>query len=287
MYIDSDFIKKSMDFLANNQINFKLPIVRPVTIENGVENIQMSFSDSIGMCSRKNSISDNFIAKNILIFTVFDEYLNSKNDNLIGLSFRKRYNLLSANNDLDIITKEIYRILKLIRNTIVHNSSNISINKNTYNFNYENNNTKFNLNIDEKTLNNLYTIVYMIVREYSTYKNESNEFYIGILRYCYSKLKLKIDREGCLKDDINDNPNILMSISSSIKLFNTVRYKVRNPKYTVNGDMIKIETIDTGIEYYKEDYCLNIDDNYYIVPSEALNNLGEIKKLELTKWKIR
>lgn len=63
----------------------------------------------------------------LIIFSLSDGYLDIENDALVGLSFKGKYDKSNHFSDIEIIIKETYRILRLIRNEVVHNVTGIII----------------------------------------------------------------------------------------------------------------------------------------------------------------
>lgn len=68
-----------------------------------------------------------YIISNLIIFSLFDGYLDIENDALVGLSFKGKYDKSNHSSDIEIMIKETYRILRLIRNEVVHNVTGIII----------------------------------------------------------------------------------------------------------------------------------------------------------------
>ena len=144
--LNSEFIKQTIGFLEKSDLNFKFPEIRMVeyTAESSLTTLKTF--DYVYM--NTNTISQNFIISNLIIFSLFDGYLDIKNNSLVGLSFKGKYDQLKHSSDIEIISKETYRIFKLIRNTIVHNATGIIINGNSYKFNYRHPKFSTNFNID-------------------------------------------------------------------------------------------------------------------------------------------
>lgn len=161
--MDSKFVKQTIDFLEESDLNFIFPELREVELSEESSNTTLKLCDYVYYNS--NTLEQNFIISNLIIFALFDGYLDSKNNVLMGLTFKKKYNKLNNSNDIEIITKEVYRILKLVRNTIVHNATGAVFSSDIYKFSYTypSNSTIFNLEITKSTLALLYSIIMIIV----------------------------------------------------------------------------------------------------------------------------
>lgn len=232
-----------------------------------------------------NSLKYDFNGNVHSIFSLLDKYILINNDNIYeNYSLRKKYIKLASSEDIEIIIKELYRLLKLMRNTVEHSPSKISKLKEgeVIEFFYSFKGTDFILRISEYGISLLYSMVIMISQEFSVYNNESRNFHIGILRYYYDNLKQIIDDSCIFKDDIPTKG--LLKISNGLRL-TCNRLLIKKPSSQFYKEhKLKIDRYARqGIE--KSDYNLIIRENEYIVPDEALDNDGFIELVELEKWK--
>lgn len=79
--------------------------IRPIICEidedgNEVHTSHMSFYDSM---YRKSSLSEAWVAGNLLLFTVFDGYLENRYHLMEGASFRDHYNNLPENIPMELM----------------------------------------------------------------------------------------------------------------------------------------------------------------------------------------
>lgn len=244
----------------------------PVTCEidkngNEVHTSHMSFYESV---YRKSSLSEAWVAGNLLLFTVFDGYLENAYHLMEGTSFRDHYNNLPQNTVMEIIEKNCYRILKIIRNGIQHNLSNVNYNSGNYDISYCYRNTSYALQISKNGVRNLYTLIMNIINGqiggmYGKYRTFGH--YEGIMRTLYVDMYKEITH---LSDDIGLN---LLPVPGGLKLRASVRYPVENPRIVAEDNMsITFRHIENNMTddensnqyYYSTDYTYK----NYLLPQE-------------------
>ena len=207
--------------------------VRPNTLVieygNVYRNEEMYVSDVIG--ASKAQLSEAWVAGNILLFTAFDGYLENKYSLTEGKSFKNHYDNLPCGTEIESIEKDSYRILKLIRNGIQHNLSNVVVNRGSYNISYTFNGTLYSLQIDAGAMRYLYTIVMNIIGEkiegvFTKYSTEGH--YIGIMNTMYDELRSGITQ---ISDDIGNFVGAAQGAGQydAEHLRATVRHPVVNP----------------------------------------------------------
>lgn len=255
-------------------------------------------------CSQKVLLSDVWIASNILLFTVFDGFLENKYSLIEGDSFRKHYDNIPETNDIERMTKNCYRIFKIIRNGIQHNLSNVQY-SDVYGFdiNYVNKNgTTFNLQISKESIHFFYTFVTNLVTKkiYGLDKSYSSirGFYEGFMYFIYTKFEEGIS-PGFM-DDLTAKQPTLLPVGSSLILKSLFRCLVGNPIiareddksitfYHINNNNANDEN-DSGYQCYT-DYCYGD----YILPQEigktvyfksSLNDERDRRQEELAKTTI-
>ncbi len=236
-------------------------------------------SDTIGQF--KPDLSEAWVAAIVLLFTVFDGFLENKYSLTEGMSFKNRYDSIPFSSDIEKIEKDCYRILKLIRNGVQHNLSKVAIYNGVYSFSYKHAGTNFELEVNTDSMKCLHTIVINSVNEMicglaQKYCTEGH--YIGAMNSFYYFL-----RKGVIKisDDIGvfyGNYTNQYSYDSS-HLRTKARYIVENPPVLSEDDekviFKHIENNATNNEsdsnyHFSTDYVYN----EYILPQE----MGTIKK---------
>lgn len=286
--MNEEFLRQTMSFLEKSDIQFYYPEFRKIEFQGDKKLLKLEVEEVFS----RVTVDENFIISNVILFTLFDAFIESKDSDLCNLTFKTKYEKLNSDEDIDIIIKEIYRVLKLIRNTVVHNSVNIKKSDCDFNFSYTFKSTNFNLDLSKNMLNLLYSMINIIVKNNIVggtkdiiYRN--NNFYIGMLRSYYDEFKDYVDSSGNLNDDISIKHPKLLEISNGIRLKKSTRYLVENPKFKKSGNKIIIEKyLPEGEEHSSSDYNISLNEINYSIPNEVLNDKGEIKLEDLDNWKI-
>lgn len=213
-----------------------------------------------------------------MIFTAFDGYLESKYGLKEGDSFKKHYTNLPATSDLEKIEKNIYRIMKIVRNAIQHNMSSISLDAGGYDIGYQFNSTNFKLQISRDGMDFLYTVIISLIQNsiFGMDSFSSTEgHYLGMLQWYYSQVVNKI---RALQDDIQ--PSDLLQLSGTHpKLAAVQRYRIQNPVLKAEDDStVTFKYRDYGSVLYKSDYVFG----NYLLPEE-LGRIGETELDETDK----
>ncbi|HBU9764178.1 TPA: hypothetical protein MDK19_000691, partial [Klebsiella pneumoniae] len=111
------YITSTLMLLEDAGLMLNRPGVTKVTLcENGQRQEEVFFKM---MSGRRVSIENNPIAKFLLIFSMFDFYIDSNHPKLAGKSYYYKYKKSPKKNDFDIILWELFRIAKIIRNTLI------------------------------------------------------------------------------------------------------------------------------------------------------------------------
>lgn len=303
--MDMDCIESIAKFiLQSNMSDFNINQIeqRPIVCEiskTGDMTHTVNLSFGVTMCREKAALSEAWVAGNILLFTIFDGYLENKYNLIEGESFRNHYNNLPENTLLEKISKNCYRILKLIRNAIQHNLSNVVYSDGNYDINYHYGNTLFKLQISSNGVRNLYTLILNIVQGKimgSYEKYTTNGHYEGIMYTLYAEMIKCITN---LSDDFGSN---LLDVSGGIKLRAIVRYPVENPIIISEDEnaiiFVHIETNGTDDESsnqyrYSTDYVYKdfiLPQEIGVITVDKRENYTSIrfdKKHLKDRWKIR
>lgn len=138
--------------------------------------------------NRKISIENNQFLKFSMMFTIFDIYVDSSFSNMSGCSFHKKYKKIPRDNDRDIIISQLFRVSKVIRNAIVHDS--LSVKNNIADISYSFNGTKYVFKSSISGLNDLYSAIILCV-DYNIIHG-SEEYFYSMLRCIYDFFKSKV-----------------------------------------------------------------------------------------------
>ena len=281
--MDQQCIKSIINIISDSNmsdLDFLNIITRPVTYkvdEDGNETHEVHICICDGN-HRKSFLPETWIAENLLLFTVFDGYLENAYGLTEGASFKEHYNNLPENTPIEIIGKNCYRVLKIIRNGIKHKLSNVNNSSGNYKINYGYRNTSYALQISKNGVRNLYTLIMNIIK--GQISGMSKEYttpghYDGIMHALYADMNKEITQ---LSDDIGAN---LLTVPSGLKLRASIRYPVINPiiidedNATITFKHIENNGTDdenSNQYFYSTDYIYN----NYLLPQE----IGVITKGE-------
>lgn len=234
-------------------------------------------------CNQKET--ESWVSSIILLFTLFDSWLEDKYHLTEGESYRKHYEELKSKacKTLDYVALNCYRILKIIRNGVQHNLGSVVFDKDGCHISYSGkHNTLFRLEMNKEAINSLYTVVMIFaeeqIRGIDSFMTEGH--YRGIINWHYNNVYRGIT---VLEDefrDANGNVEKLENIKG-LMLTPVLRCLVLNPKkpsiQMIRG--LKLEDVgddylyfirpdghkDTfeGLDYYVED-----GNRYYLLPEE-------------------
>lgn len=259
--MDTAYIKEIIKFIEKCDISINSVEITP--IKENTKIIQM-FASAVNI---RPSLSDVWIVGYTLFFTVFDGFLENKHNLAEGDSFKGRYNKLPDKSNLDIITKNCYRIIRIIRNGIQHNLSKVIFNDGNCEINYEYKSKQYKLSLSKDGVENLHTLIINIIQGkisgiYDKY--HTNGHYEGIIYTQYSNMIKNIK----ISDDIEGDLKTLTCLNK-LKLRAVTRYPVEDPKIVKeNKDSVTFKYIKTN--EYSTDYSYK----GFLIPEE----IGEIIK---------
>lgn len=122
------YINEIVDFLNKTEIR----VIEPELIyakykDDGTREVRIDLGP---VCfGRTVQVSNNWIVENMLVFSLYDGYLE-KYALPEGQAFRQRYLSLPESTDGERLEKNCYRLIKLMRNAILHNLSKIVVSDN-------------------------------------------------------------------------------------------------------------------------------------------------------------
>ncbi|PEJ62420.1 hypothetical protein CN906_20710 [Bacillus toyonensis] len=276
---EEQFVIHTIQLIKNSNIIHKGTTIRDVTYYNNTRhNIAIVHTDSFGSPA---NIAGNIILQNIVMFSILDAHIDFKYPNFQGDSFAVKYRKLPDTDDLEIITKEIYRIFKLIRNASVHSMNSVTTTKQDVNVNYQFKQTNFKLEISKEGISILNGLLLRLI---SPLNKLTQSHHMHICRSMYKELSKEIT---CFQDDRGTG---LKGISySPLKLMWRQREYIKNPNYEVVIDTILFKTIYELTEYEIEavgvDYLIEVDSQKYLIPAEIIHN-NQIKIDDIYIWKL-
>ncbi|MDE7444633.1 MAG: hypothetical protein K2N15_02830 [Lachnospiraceae bacterium] len=288
---NNDLYKNIVSLLSRSDINFRETEIRPIEFqEDGGSKI------SIGCYEIMNygptPLNNTPVISCLIVFALFDAYIENKYKLNPGTSFKSRYSNIQTITNRNIIEKECYRLMKTIRNGFVHNINSIVLSNNIFHFSYTSpQGTKFNLDISSDKLELLYSIILLLVK--GKFEIDTEGHFKNIICTYYDELKEYIDLNGNFTDDGDvgtgtANAFSLIPISTYVKFNTVVRYPVENPIFSILQDKIKIERIyNPGIEAYSADYCIDYNGKNYVIPQEVLGIDNSILLADLPVWELK
>lgn len=197
----------------------------------------MGISDSIHIGQISNS-RDNSCYEDELR-NIFDDYKNSLiqkyqfNDDA---SLKNYYEKLPEGTLVEIIQKNCFRIMKIIRNAIEHHKNDINVTDSNYRIDYVKKNsnkkgTHFYLDIDINGLEAIYNVMYYLINMHSLSNGYFTEgHYEGILSLFYSEVYKGIVH---IEDDIG-NDDLIKVQNAELKYKR--RILVKTPYITSEDD---------------------------------------------------
>lgn len=272
-----NFISQTSKFIVESGIEILYPIEEASKISystDGTQHLHMTLVDVFG---EQQTLSENTLLQSIIVFSLLDVYVDGKYPNLEGNTFKYKYENLPSNTDEELILKNVYRIFKTLRNSIVHNVSSATINNGNIHISYNFRNTTFELECDDKSMLYLYTLVYMITNDLaSSYREKS------YLRTFYSLLSSNIrllDEISTGLDSLQDN--FIFNSLYRLEINLTEDYfELLNGNLVLKNDYLKGKRSQPGS---RADVSVNLNNQNYLIPEEALAS-DSIPLVELQKW---
>lgn len=271
------YITSTLMLLEDAGLRLNRPGVTKVTLFENGKRKEESFIPS--MSGMRVSIENNPSAKFLLIFSMFDFYIDSNHPKLAGKSYHYKYKKSPKKNDFDIILWELFRISKIIRNTLIHEPRKFKI-KEIIDIEYLFKDTKFSLKIPSTNLSDLYTLIVMFIER----QDNNTEYFLGIARYIYNDIINNIQN---FRDEFGGT---LKKPEGSFMLMPYHRYLAYEAKSKLEEECLIITENHLILDYIKKsqsyDFCVSVDDVKYKIPLEALDESFSIHRKELSKWRI-
>jgi hypothetical protein len=135
------------------------------------------------------------------------------------------------------------------------------------------------LHLNASGLELIYTFVLLLIQE----SNYSDEYKTGLLRTYYDDIRQAIVL-------LEDKSGIhFASISAGPRLRRVVRYRVKNPVFQVDNDtqslIIKKYALKASEVAHRDyEYILDINNSFYLIPNEVLDETGRIGLIDIEKW---
>ena len=262
--VNQQFANQIIGLIKGSDMLIHEPEWREVFLnENGGTTHKMNLSDSL---YKKTEIKNNEVLLVMLLFSMLDAYVDATYPTLEGESFAYKYRNLSSSNDTEIIIREVYRILKILRNASIHSRSNVQRTSNNelytqYSRTMHNRITNFELKISQMGLELIGTFIMIIIT--FNQLNRSDSYKLALLRTFYDDIQKEI---LTISDEFGiDN---LSSISEELRLKRGSRFMIMNPRFTKETEfkIEKLNVSDMEKEFADYEYIVSIDETQkYIV----------------------
>jgi len=256
-------------------MSIRYPEIRHVEIDStGKRTVNMTFSCLAG---RRVSIEQNQQMKFLMMFALFDLHIDSNHPQLEGKSFSQKYKSLPRENDYNLILRELYRVSKVIRNSLVHNPSSFKILNGYLDVNYSFKETNFRVKISLDSLNSFYTSLVMYIKG----DLGKGNYFLGILRSIYREIL-----EG-MSEFADEFEYVLCTPSGGLEILPHVREVILKPEYIITNDYLQIKVNETRApEWQGTDFYLVHEEKDILVPKEALDQELKInRRALLDDWK--
>ncbi len=268
----NEFIEKTILILNRSDLHIHRPNHAKMEIgeKPGSKILYMELSDHLSTLK----LEDNIIFQIVVFFGLVDAIVDVQHPELEGEKFVVKYVSLPSTNDCEIIFKEVYRILRVIRNASVHSRNAISINNDEIIISYDYN----NLHFSKYCLELLFTFVLLVVEDVYP-----NEYKMGIFRSLYDDIINQITAFN----DKKDLTGRLLTIQNGLRLKRTTRYKVLNPVWSIKSEKIYIERCilsPVEMQHASCDYHINFNNKFYMVPDEILSTTNEVNIIDIDNW---
>lgn len=229
--MDQSYIDAILDVILKSDMESCIHSVelRPITCTvepdgRVIQNVEIWLSEVIS--GRRAALSKAWVASNLLLFTIFDGYLENRYGLTEGDRFKNHYDNLPSSDDIELIQRDCYRIMRLLRNAMQHNLSGVTYDDGGYIVDYSFRETDRKLKISGDGVACLYTMIINLIRGniIGLYKDYSTRGHFeGIQRTLYDRMCRGIDH---LEDE--DGTRTAAPISGQ-RLEAYVRYPVNNP----------------------------------------------------------
>ena len=228
-----------------------------------------------------------FAVNQSAVFMLLDAFIDYKHPELMNLSFAAKYKKLPEDSACEKVIKSVFRILRLVRNSLIHNIKSVNFVDD-----------RINISTGKESIemeNNAIKILNFIVW-YST-KNDLSMYYNELVMInAYKNLTNIIKIKDIIQTPMISPPMIVEFLSFS-------RYKVWGAEVKQFSDYISIQrvsftadipdiinkTICKNVIVGCSDYVINIDNKTYLIPDECLTKSedkeeGNIRLNELSKF---
>lgn len=222
---------------------------------------------------------------------LLDAFVDHLYPELASKGFKQKYNKLPSCSNCEKVIKSTFRILRIVRNALVHEMDAVNINPETINI-VRKKGSKEILKMTNRAINTLNFIVWYSAR------NDLSVYYNEIVLVSAYNLLLKGITE--INDDLKDDFSPIQA-EMTLKLFR--RFEVTGMKVEKSDDRVIVQrqffktpapdsvtdTEHRDFNYAYSDYSFEMDNKNYFIPDECLTestdkNTGYILLKDLYKF---
>lgn len=268
------FLLQTTTFLANSDIEFDFPKRGVIALNpDGTH----TFFYRTGDFNHHPSIKNNELMSLLLFFALFDAFVDNIDSSLEGLSFKKKYVSLPSTTDRDIIIKELFRFLRVLRNAMVHNPSGIDFTVNSCIVNrYSFRKYSYESEISKAGLVLIYSLIVLLIDSH----DRLNEYTMSILRSYFDDI---LEEIHIFNDDFG---NGLGSIGNGRRLKRKIRNRIVNATSIKNDtiNIIRYQTTKEQQPFSSADYIFDYNKKKYLIPDEILSSTSSIQLSDIKSW---
>ncbi|MDY49042.1 hypothetical protein EB962_23020 [Salmonella enterica] len=245
-----------------------------------------------------NRMSANRVVMDLCLFMLIDALIDRDNPDLVGEDFITKYKKLDAETTHSFIQKECFRLIRLIRNAIVHDNEAVTfegerkkIKEDEVGIATYQDTRKMLVNLKGKKKDEKLDM-YLLGKEYLNFviwflvfEQNPQGYSLLILKSAFNKL---ISNINSISDRMGDSIKECPSLSSSVLLKGFNRHVFFNAIITEDNENIFIKIKD----YYSPccDYYWESGSDVYLLPLESLaidkEGLGKVDKNKLSEFKV-
>lgn len=273
--MNNDILSSVLTFIKESNLPLRYPnVIRYSKAYDGKFNTQWSSHVRV----IENQLADQTVLSTLILFTAMDVFIDCLQSNIEGKSFENRYDSFNTSaDDFRVIVKQVYRILTLMRNTIVHRRSESKITSNVYSWG-DRSKPKY-MECTYEGILYLNTLTILLIE----YWTNENRYSLSMIAAYYEKLRSEIifyaDKLGSTLD----------SISPTVKLNLMRRYRndvtltdADNSSGSFNVDRMVIQPEENAVD----EFYVTWNGMHYLIPGEILGDESSIKFSTLRGWEF-
>lgn len=267
-------------FLENSNIENDFPEICGTTQS---QDGGITVSDSIHVNMSPNQLRGQELISRTILFIVLDTLLDLWNSEIEEKSFKERCNSLHTATNLDKSIKYTYRIMRIIRNALVHAKNSIQYVEGKTKIEIPNRNGRDIQKITYKqpALSYLNTIILLLLKN----RTVKDRYFESILSSYYNLLYSEIIE---FNDDISEP---FSAIHCDVLIKPKRRYRVevpsdwespRNMGYAIK----RVEINEIEIGWASDEFLIKREEDFYLIPGETIDDNSYISIEQMDKWKV-